>query len=213
MRLKSYRQPLIRPHLPNRRKRRLNLPRMMSVIVNINQPATLRMYVKSPGNPFKQRQCLSNLFRRHSYIQSHRDCSRSILHVHPPRETHPQISYLQIFPDIIKQVAPIIYPQPIGIIIRFLPGSIIPGNRSFLQFQPLTQKQLASCLQGKFLESLDQMLVRPVYIQMIRIHSRDYRNLRMQMQKGTIILVRLDHHVIRILINQQIRTEIRRNSS
>ena len=138
MRLKSYRQPLIRPHLPNRRKRRLNLPRMMSVIVNINQPVTLRMYVKSPGNPFKQRQCLSNLFRRHSCIQSHCDCGRSVLHVHPSRETHSQIPYLHIFPDIIKQVTPVIHSQPIGIIIRFLPGSIMPGNRSFFQFQPFT---------------------------------------------------------------------------
>ena len=138
MRLKSYRQPLIRPHLPNRRKRRLNLPRMMSVIVNINQSVTLRVYVKPTGNPFKQRQSHPNLFRCHSCIQSHRDCSRRVLHVHPPRKTYSQIPYLHIFPDIIKQVTPVIHPQPIGIIIRFLPGSIIPGNRSFFQFQPLT---------------------------------------------------------------------------
>ena len=53
MRLKGHRQPLSRPHLPNGRKRRLDLSRVMSVIININQAVTLRVYVKSSGNSFK----------------------------------------------------------------------------------------------------------------------------------------------------------------
>ena len=51
-------------------------------------------------------------------------------------------------------------------------------------------------------------LRRAVDIQMIRIHRRHHRDIRRQLMKRPIVLIRLHHHILALLRQQQIRMVI-----
>ncbi len=198
--------------------RSLNLRGVVRIIVDVGNLRRIEMPVETTPNAREREQAVPQLIGIDAIEPSHGHSGHAVLYIDPNGHAQAHVGNGVVGSMKIEiDVALLVDTDVVGIEIRRLGGAIRIKLDALAELrrdgQPLLDDKRRPDERGVMLEALAIGLGGAINIQMVGVDGRNDGHIRCEIVERTVVLVRLDHNVVAIALDQHIGAVIVANAA